>query len=482
MRLIVENRFALLLLVVIALAALFGVATVTRPPADATSSGADPVVTSVESAVRVCPPMQGEQRASRLSAMAPGRDEEGGTLLVGPNETDATALDETRSVGQPWGVAVTDIERHTVVKATGAMAAGLEVTQTTIDTQEADRPAMTELRCGEPSLSTWFVAPGGELLDELRVFLANVDDTSATANIDLYATDGPAFSEATRGISVPAHGEEKVDLTGLVGSTDVVAVHVRTNSGRVASSVLTDGPGAAMDWAPPTAAPATRHVIPGVPPGNGPRTLIVAAPGDSAAAISVRVLTPEGEVENETLEGFSVPPAAAASLDLEGPLGKQPGTVVVESQQPILAGVAMRRGDDDPDMAYATAVDPLDGRLNGRATVPAAPEGTTTSLVFGAVGESATVRVTPVSSEGEQGDTEEVTVEPDHTVMPELSVTEGGNGWIVDLAEASGPVYAARQVRRESGEEHATSMQSLRPAPMRLTLPSVWNTLSSTVP
>ncbi|GAA3760039.1 hypothetical protein HDA32_004785 [Spinactinospora alkalitolerans] len=477
MRLIVENRFALFGLVVVALAALFGVAFLTGAFGLGRTDAATAEPARVESALRVCPAPQGEDRLTRVAAFAPESDEgeSGGSLVAEENAADAEPLGELSEAGRLWSEEG-GAGGGTVVRATGALAAGLEVAQVTVG---EDGSYATELRCTQPSLSTWFAAPGGAELDELTLNLTNVDDTPATVNVDLYATDGPAYSDETRGITVDPHDTVELSLNPLIESTEAVAVHVRTNSGRVAPALFAERSGSGSDWVPPTSPPAKRHVIPGVPSGNGAKRLIVAAPGNDPATASVRVITPEGDAEHEALDGLDIPPAASAALSLEGPLDKEPGTVVVESERPIVVGLALDRAGGD-DTAYTAAVPPLEKGVNSRAVLPANPEGTATELLLGAPGDAASVRVTPVLADGTAGEVLEVEVEAGRTARAEPESPGAAHAWIVETS-GPGPVHAARVLTDGSGDDRATAVRPLPPAPAVVPLPPVSDSLTSVV-
>ncbi|MDA0566181.1 DUF5719 family protein [Streptomonospora sp. S1-112] len=490
MRLIVENRFALLVLVAIALTALFGVAAVTQ---GVDPGGAEEAATApVESDLRLCPPPQGEDRATTTAALAtgaPGGGESGGDggeggeggegrLTVAENTAEAAPVGESpfTRTGHVWSADTSGAEAATAVTARGAMAAGLEVAQTTVG---EDDPYATEVRCPAPTTSTWFAAPGGTTLEGLRLFLANPDGEPATANVDIYLSDGPSYSDDTRGIAVEGRGHTEVDLTELIQGSPAAVVHVRTNAGRVAASLFAERDGAGEDWVPPTTAPARSHVVPGIPGGGGSRRLIVATVGDTPATADVAVYTPEGRAEHENLTGLGVPPAAGTFLSLEGPLAEQPGTAVVRSDQPVVVGVAMER-EDGQDTAYAPAAPPLAGPLNGTAVVPAAPEGTESLLVFAALEEDAAAVVTPVDADGRAGDPVDVEIPAGRTTAPEIEAPEGA-GFVVRVSEGA-PVYAGRVLTQGSGGDAATSALPLLPAPARIVLPGVEDSLTSVVP
>ncbi|TQN30428.1 hypothetical protein FHX37_0306 [Haloactinospora alba] len=476
MRTLVDNRFALFGAVVLALAALFGIATVTHP-LSAAGREEDPVAAPVDSALRVCPPRHEDGDSGEIAAAAVPTDRDGGSLSVAGNNPDAEPAATLDTPGEVWRGEAGDPERHTVVSAEGAMAAGMEATHTTLGEDEQ----ATEVSCAEPGISTWFTAPGGEQLEELRLFLANVDGSAATANVDLYTTDGPAFSTDTRGVPVDAHGSAEVDLTGLLETTDAVAVHVRTQTGRVAPSLLARRSTSGTDWVPPANAPSERQVVPAVPSGEGKRHLLVATPEDTPATVRVRAYTPDGEADQDASRELNVPPAASATLSLGGPLQEEPATVTVEADQPIVAGLAMSRAGGD-DTAYTAAADPLGDSLDNAALLPAGPDGTDSSLLFGAVSGPATVRLTPLLEDGTEGEARTVDIADGHTEAVTTDDPEGAQATLVATTGDSGPVHTGRVLTQGSGDDRATAARPVEPHPTRVSLPAAQDTLVSVVP
>ncbi|GAB3457055.1 hypothetical protein GCM10027570_39220 [Streptomonospora sediminis] len=476
MRLIVENRFALLVLVLIALTALFGVAAVTRTVGAEPGGAESPAAAPVQSALRMCPPPQGDDRTTRAAALATGSGGKGGgRLSAAENTADADTVGDPAAAGSPWSADTSGAEQSTAVSAEGPSAAGLDVTQTTLGDEGA---YATEVRCAEPGISTWFAAPGGTDLEELRLLLANPDQDAATANVDVYISGGPVYSDETRGISVEGRGSSEIELTDLIQGSRAAVVHVRTNSGRVAPALFADRGGSGQDWVPPTTAPSRTHVIPAIPAGKGNRRLIVAAPGDTPVTADVRLYTDEGRVEHDTLQDLSVPPAAGAFLSLEGPLGKQAGTAVVKADRPVVVGVAASRSGGD-DTAYTAAAPPLQGPLNGTAVVPANPEDTFTQLVFAALDGPATAVVSPFGADG-GGEPERVKLKAGRTTVFDAAPPEDAQAFTVRI-DGDRPVHAGRVLTHESGGSSAMSALPLLPAPAEVALPPVEDSLTAIV-
>ncbi|WP_067605956.1 DUF5719 family protein [Nocardiopsis listeri] len=554
MRLIVENRFALFGLVALALLALFGVAFVIRP-VNPELGVSRPGTVRPELATRVCPaPHESEDDGaeSSIAAFAPrvGRDDEGAlwaTPVEGtPRESEDTGADtededtdaeepdedaetESRSPddaeeadergdligeeltepGRVWRTETGEVSHPTALNAEGSLASGLDVAQTTVSDD-----AVTEVRCGEPGIGAWFALPGGGgadgvELETLTVHLTNPEDFRATTSIDIYTSEGPSYSPESRGIGLEAGESTTIDVTELIQNTGSIGVHVRTSTGRVAASLLAEHAEGHTDWVTPTRAPDVEQVIPGLPAGEGVRRLIVAAPGDEPVEARAYVVPEEGdeedgddEAEDEGNGGkgtpddpmiLNVPPAASAWMTMESALAGLPGTIVVESDAPVVAGVIVEEVDPDDgsdvvETAYTAAVDPLMVPLDDTAVIPDVPEDVDVELILGAPDKDARVVATPISADGSMGDAVRADVaagtthvfgtDTDGWAPPPGADPADGYAVRLELLDDSGPVYVARVLRSGSG----ISVLPVRPAPTEVRLPVVRDGMTGVVP
>ncbi|GAB3703803.1 DUF5719 family protein [Nocardiopsis oceani] len=564
MRLIVENRFALFGLVALALLALFGVAFAIRPVSPELGVS-EPGTVRPELTSRVCPApheSSDDGAESSVAAFAPrvSREDEGalwavpaaeapeddgdaedddngedddndeddengdngeddggnGSEAASPTPSPGTAGEpgergellgeELTEPGRVWRTDTGDAELPTALHAEGVLATGLDAAQTTVSSD-----GITEVRCAEPSIGTWFALPGandpdGVDIDTLTVHLTNPEDFRATASVDIYTAEGPSYSPESRGVHLAAGESTELDVTELIQNTSSIGVHVRTSTGRVSAALLAEHSGGSSDWVTPTSGPDEEHVIPGVPEGDGTRRLIVAAPGDDPVEVRVHAVTTEGEVSEDDDDGnddddgddhgdgagtaedpmvLHVPPAASAWLTLESVLGGLSGTVVVEADAPVVAGVIAEDGDE---AAYTAAVDPMEGPLDTTAVIPDMPEDVDVELVLGALDGDANVVATPIAADGSMGDAVRTEVDSGTTHVfgtdtdgwgpPSGVDSEDGYAVRLELLDDSGPVYVARVLRSDDG----MSVMPVRPAPVQVELPVVRDSMTGVVP
>ncbi len=136
------NRFALAALVVLALAALYGVAALARPADSARRRDVNVPVTSANAA---CP----DTHDARVSAVTPpgehgpGKAWVPGTSVALTTPGTAWSADVKKKGAGPWPFA-----------AYGSLAPGLTVEQTTTGGGLADT------RCAQPATDLWFAGPG----------------------------------------------------------------------------------------------------------------------------------------------------------------------------------------------------------------------------------------------------------------------------------------------------------------------------------
>ncbi|MDX6744611.1 DUF5719 family protein [Actinocorallia sp. A-T 12471] len=468
------NRYGVAASILVAVAALYGSAALTRPGEPSALKGA---TVPVGTALAACP---AAEQTARLSVVSGGE---------GQGSASVTALD-----GKAEGKAVADVPTASalftgevkrgsalVVRAEGAVAAGLEAAHTV-----AGKKGLASAPCTAPSTEHWFVTPGPGA-GPLELHVTNVDDVPATIDLDAVSDDGSLDTTDGKSLDVPAHGTrvikigESLEGLGMIASdVDVLALRVTATSGRVAAAVRADVGARGADWATPTAEPALRAIVPGVPGGSGKRTLYVGAPGGSDARVTIRAITAEGAFVPEGQDVLDVPARTVIPLDLESSLGGRPATIELTSNRKIVAGFA----SGGYDLALGGAGIPLDGGTSALgAVVPASgSSGAKKSreaarIVLTAPEKDAVVRVVPLTASG-PGTPTEVKIPAGRTV--EVPLTEGAVR-VTPLA-GSGPVYGARLLSLKAGQREQLTVRTLFPAPLEIVLPPVSGSLTSVVP
>lgn len=464
MKAVIENRFGLLALVLVALAALYGVAYVGRP-APVVQPRPQAVKAPVEAVSLVCPAPGG----SRMSVVTPPATEESGgqqaggavlTRVTAPGNGKKAKKRENGGKGENgesrrpeavidrpgvlWQREMPRGGEPVVVAATGSMAPGLESAQTARETS-GTRRGLAGVRCVEPGAETWFVGPGPAGAD-VRLHLANVDAAPADVFLMIYSGEGPVLSERGSGVILQPGEHRVIDLRDVAPSPLVMALRVSTGNGRVAAAVnVSLGEGRGVDWLPVAAAPATTVVVPGIPGTAGRRELYVAAPGEEDTVVQVKAVLEDGFYALKNKEDVEVPAGSTSTMDLTTGVGGQPAALVLTSEVPIVAGMVMTGTGSSPDVAFTAGAQPID--LGSVVADGRTSREQTSRLVLSAPFDAGAVRIRILPAKGTAPKPMDVLVPAGRTREVKLrppARTGSAFAVVVQPRPGSGPVYGGR--------------------------------------
>ena len=216
------NRYAIFGLVVLALVALAGVASLSKPvTVSAGQPETSPRAAPVSVGLRACPAPgspgshgtgvavvaaaggsgPGQATISRLSAAAGTSPlhslSQPGTLsLAGVPAASAASPGipggsvnggKNAAVVRPGGV---------MIQASGSMAQGLVAEQTAAG-------GVVTASCGSPGTDFWFAAPGQQAAGTISLTLMNVDSQASSVDVDILTDTGPLQTGVDTGITVP---------------------------------------------------------------------------------------------------------------------------------------------------------------------------------------------------------------------------------------------------------------------------------------
>jgi hypothetical protein len=217
--------------------------------------------------------------------------------------------------------------------------------------------------CAAPSTDHWFTGVDVRDVAQSQVLVANLDGTKASVDLTVYGNKGKIA--APRGLEVAGNSVQTISLSTLDRSSGPVTVEVSSGDGRVAAFVRqrtwSGNTPLGADWLAETTAPASDLVIPGLPEGDGVRTLVVTNPGDRTATVSIGTLLKGGAGEIAGANQLDVPAGTTRTIDLALGLDGQAGALHLSSPQPVTAGVWLDTGGGDSrhDPAYTVATRPL---------------------------------------------------------------------------------------------------------------------------
>ncbi|MCW2881506.1 MAG: hypothetical protein JWQ95_5606 [Sphaerisporangium sp.] len=455
MRALIESRFGFLALVLVAMTALFGVAFVTRPGVAAVPP-ATPARVAVQSVATVCPDPGG----ATVSTITPQGGTGAGQATVTEVKAKASPLARLDQPGLLWQRDVPAKSGPLEIAGAGAMAAGLEATQTTRQAAGAAR-GLAGVRCVEPGSSAWFVGPGPAAADVV-LYLTNADAAQAVLTVMVYAGEGPVVSESGNGLVLKPGEHRAVRMRDLAPSPLVMAVEVRTISGRVAAAakaVLGKGKGA--DWLPAAAEPATSVVVPGIPGGGGLRELYVTAPGDSDTVVHVKALTRDGFYAMKNRESLDVPAGSTASLDLSTGIGGQPSAIVLTADVPIVAGLMVTGTGTKQDVAFSAGAVAID--IGSVVADNRSGKKISSRLILSAPAAAGKVRVQTLPRRGAAPPPVDVEIPASRSKEIKLAAPGGrGDYSVVVLPQpGSGPVYGGRVLDESTPEGLLITTQPL---------------------
>jgi len=406
------SRFTVLGLVVLALVALAAVARLGKPVT--VSAGQQAAVSRtapVSVGARACPsPGSPGGHRDGLAMLAAAGSSGPGQAAVSRLSVTGSAAEPLRRLSQPGALSLTGVPAApaasrgsrrssspsadksavavarpggVMVQATGSMARGLEAEQTS--------GGVATARCGSPGTDFWFAVPGQQSASTIELDLMNVDSQASTADVDVFTDTGPLHTGADTGITVPAHGLVVQSLAGLVHDSRAVALHVRTNVGRVVAALRESSQrSGAGEWLPPAQSPSRHLVIPGMPGSRGTRVLYLADPGGNDAQVRLSVVSPGGTYQPTGGGAIDVPAGSANRIQLTS-LSGVVGALVMTSSVPVTAAVAVPGG---PAGGPGAMTAPASALQEQGVLADVGQRGDTTTLVLSAPAQAARVRLT----------------------------------------------------------------------------------------
>jgi hypothetical protein len=499
------NKYLVAVLVLVAVTAIFGLASSGHPSALASGARSQaPARAGVSSALRACPgPGSTGATASglTLAAAASGTGQAAVTRLSPLGSTAAPAplhvLTQPGRLSQVNVAAAPAVSRAqtrqasasasssvptspgrggVMIQATGAMARGLEAEQTSTG-------GLGGAQCLGPGTDFWFVGPGQKSAADISLYLMNTDAEAADATVQILTDSGPILGTTDAGIPVPPHGLVVQALGKLVGGSRVLALNVTTSVGRVVPAVRETTKGSEPGtWLPPALPPATSQMLPGLPGTPGGRNLYVAVPGATNAQIKVTAVTSRGSYQPTGGSGIDLPGGSAIEVSLPS-MGGIPAAIQVTSNVPVTASMEASGGPSGAPGVFTAASSPV--QEQGVVAGNPANSGGSTQLVLSAPQAAAQVRVTELTSAGQAGAAPRtVSVAGGHTVAITVPAPRTGGkstafSVIITPLSGSGPVYAGRVVSQND------TPLSLLPVTSALTwvpLPAVRSSVTTALP
>lgn len=373
---------------------------------------------------------------------------EEGTLTLAP-------LDDSGTVSPAEGrraVRTGTFGSGTEAVATEDRAPGLVATDETVARSARVAGAATA-PCVAPSADQWLIGGGPGAGRQERLLLVNLGDNPVSVDLTSLDSSGRQTPPAGQDVSVPARSRVALLLDGITSGSQRQVIRVVSRGGQVGAWLVDhslDGlTPTGLEVVPATGQPTRSVVLAGAP--EGASTVVLAAPGDADAVVTVRSV--DGE-RSRSVGVVTVP--AGSSAEVEVPAGTGARSLVVTSDEPVVAaaeGLGQAGTGDRRDLAWSVAA-PAANDLLG-AAVPDAVAGLTRSLVLTPTEGTPEVEVVTVS--GDAASTRTVRLESDRSSAVDLGDAEAV--WVRPVQGRG--VRAALVTEGDAGGAPALSVEPL---------------------
>ena len=270
-------------------------------------------------------------------------------LALGNGDLASTAADPTIQLqGEPYDLSLGVVQENVLknnkfqeLLVSGRNAAGISATSFA-SRDSAIRRGLAMSSCQPTGQNFWFSGVRTTSGFESFLQLANPDNSDIVVSIKGFTSEGAASLAQFSRVVVPARSTRTVDLTRALPGVEAAAFSLRVADGRIAAVVqmeVVDGVNPrGRTFIQPTVDPRNTLVINGVSPQSTTAELHV-LPTSKDAVVTVRVVTADGSFPLSGAEDVLIPESTVRVFDLAKALGGQGATVVVESDQPIVASL-----------------------------------------------------------------------------------------------------------------------------------------------
>jgi len=246
--------------------------------------------------------------------------------------------------------------------AQGASASALVADVSIAGTTRATRGYAT-YACQPPSSSHWLVGGSSESGRSAVLTVANVEDTPATVDIEVWTEGGKSGARSLTGIEIAARSRRQISLALVDPGRPMYAVHVIATSGQVSAAIFDRGQKAlaslGADVVSATGSPLASAIVGVLPDGSSDAVLGLLAPGNATAA-RVSLITSDGTYELAGAENLTLDADKLTLVPIPDDALVGDVAVLVQADTPVIAGVtgfiSLRGG---PDLASASMLPPI---------------------------------------------------------------------------------------------------------------------------
>jgi hypothetical protein len=224
--------------------------------------------------------------------------------------------------------------------------------------------------CSVSNGEQWFVGGSGGLTSKSFLYIVNSGFSESAVDLELFTLNGPIESKL---VTVPQNSTKKIAIDSLVPGEESIALAVKTRSGRVSSYLFDERKkglkALGADFVAPVGQSRKQVVIPAISGLFGKlsqntnsvsHTLRLLVPSSIDANVDISVNSDDGKFIPVGLSQLNIKSQRVFNVPLAFAPTNQPFSLIIESDQPILASVLSNFSyGKSSEIAWATGADEL---------------------------------------------------------------------------------------------------------------------------
>lgn len=224
--------------------------------------------------------------------------------------------------------------------------------------------------CSVSNGEQWFVGGSGGLTSKSFLYIVNSGFSESAVDLELFTLNGPIESKL---VTVPQNSTKKIAIDSLVPGEESIALAVKTRSGRVSSYLFDERKkglkALGADFVSPVGQARKQVVIPAISGLFGKlsqntnsvsHTLRLLVPSSIDANVDISVNSDDGKFIPVGLSQLNIKSQRVFNVPLAFAPTNQPFSLIIESDQPILASVLSNFSyGKSSEIAWATGADEL---------------------------------------------------------------------------------------------------------------------------
>jgi hypothetical protein len=224
--------------------------------------------------------------------------------------------------------------------------------------------------CSVSNGEQWFVGGSGGLTSKSFLYIVNSGFSESAVDLELFTLNGPIESKL---VTVPQNSTKKIAIDSLVPGEESIALAVKTRSGRVSSYLFDERKkglkALGADFVSPVGQARKQVVIPAISGLFGKlsqntnsvsHTLRLLVPSSIDANVDISVNSDDGKFIPVGLSQLNIKSQRVFNVPLAFAPTNQPFSLIIESDQPILASVLSNFSyGKSYEIAWATGADEL---------------------------------------------------------------------------------------------------------------------------